>query len=142
MKLLVLTALAGAAMAALTPGALASDAPALGRDPNACFFVRDVGDRVVTGPHTLYFKVKDRAHMHTVAIYHVETAGECDAGLGSSTDHGGFTVVPRDRTMPAYAWQICGVQDLQINTRAPCVVASMTLATPTEIAALPRTLQP
>src|SRR5471032_2040291 len=112
--------LAGAATLALASAAAAQPAP-------GCFFVRDIGDRTVTGPHTLYFKVKDVAHMHALAYYHVETSGRCLAGVDSPTEHAGFSV---GIWTPAAgrAAQICSQKDLRISADGgpTCRVASFT----------------
>jgi hypothetical protein len=138
MKLLLLAALAG--MTAVTGGAAFGAAnQSLAGSP--CFFVRDVGDRTVGGPHTLYFKVKDRAHMHALAYYHVETSGRCMAGADSPTQHAGFGVGVWFPAAGAAA-QVCSQKDLKISAGGPCSVASFTRMTPAEVAALPRGIRP
>jgi hypothetical protein len=133
MKRLVLAALAAAA---LSPAFGAAAQPHA--DPG-CFLLRSVGDRTVVG-HTLYFKVKDVAHMHAIAYYRVETIGRCDAGLESPTLHSGFSV----GSYQLAAIQVCKASDLRIRVpdSPDCRVRSMTQVTPTEIAALPRGLRP
>ena len=133
MKLLVLAALTAAA---LSPAFGATAQP---HADKGCFLLRDVGDRTVVG-HTLYFKVKDVAHMHAIAYYRVETTGRCDAGVNSPTLHSGFGVSSYDIAH----FQVCKAADLRISvTGGPdCRVRSMTQVTPTEIAALPRDLRP
>ncbi len=134
MKLLVLAALTAAALAPALPAAAQRHA-----DPG-CFLLHDVGDRTVAGPHTLYFKVKDAAHMHAISYYRVETAGRCDAGVESTTQHAGFSVGSYD----VEPIQVCKTGDLRISVPGSrdCRVASMIKVTPTEIAALPRGLRP
>ncbi|HEX2815680.1 MAG TPA: hypothetical protein VHN39_04775 [Phenylobacterium sp.] len=140
MKLLLLAALAGATAAS---GGTALGATNQSLSGSPCFFVRDVGDRTVGGPHTLYFKVKDVAHMHALAYYHVETSGRCLAGVDSPTEHAGFSV---GIWTPAAgrAAQICSQKDLRISADGgpTCRVASFTRMTPTEVAALPRGIRP
>jgi hypothetical protein len=134
MKLLVLAALTAAA---LSPALGAAAQPHA--DPG-CFLLRDIGDRTIAGPHTLYFKVKDVARMHAIAYYRVETAGRCDAGVDTPTQHAGFGV----GSYEVAARQICRTADLRITVAGSldCRVASMTKVAPTEIAALPRRLRP
>jgi hypothetical protein len=135
MKRLVLAALT----AALSP---AFAAVALPHADPGCFLVGDVGDRTVAGPHTLYFKVKDAAHMHAIAYYRVELSGRCDVGAGSPTQHMGFGVSTYDRARNKPG-QVCRTADLKISGGTPdCKVMSMAQVTPTEIAALPRGLRP
>jgi hypothetical protein len=138
MKLLLLAALVGATVA--TGGAtFGATNQSLAGTP--CFFVRDVGDRTVGGPHTLYFKVKDVAHMHAIAYYRVETSGRCQAGMGAPTQHAGFDVGAW--TLAAgRAAQICSAKDLKISADGYCKVASFSRMTPSEVAALPRGIRP
>src|ERR1700744_1974228 len=128
-------------LAGLTALAMAVAAlPAKAQPPPGCFFVRDVGDRTVGGPHTLYFKVKDRAHMHAIAYFHVETKGDCDTGR-APTEHAAFEV---SSTVPAAgaAQAICSASELQITAANYCPVASVQKMTRQEVAALPRGIQP
>ena len=129
----LLAGLAGVATLALASAAAA-------QPTHGCFFVRDIGDRTVTGPHTLYFKVKDRAHMHAIAYFHVETRHTCDTAR-SDTDHGGFEV-SSTRPETRRAQMICKPEDLAINAGVPCDIASIELMTPAEVAALPRHIRP
>jgi hypothetical protein len=133
MALRRLAGLAGLAVAALAFAAAAQPAP-------GCFFVRDIGDRTVGGPHTLYFKVKDRAHMHAIAYFHVETRHACDTAR-SDTAHGGFDVSSYDRAT-GRAEMICKAEDLAISAGVPCDIASIERMTPEEVAALPRHIRP
>ena len=142
MKLLVLAALATAALAPALPAAAQKPADrSLAVD--SCFFVRDVGDRTIGGANILYFKVKDRAHMHAIAYYRVETNGRCTAGMEAPTQHAGF-VVDSYEVASHIARQVCKAADLRIRVaKGPdCQVLSMTRVAPTEIAALPRRLRP
>jgi hypothetical protein len=145
-KLLLLAALAGAAVAqtAAAQNATAQTAAARPSSNDPCFFIRDVGDRTVAGPRTLYFKVKDRAHMHALAYYRVDLREACGAGTRSSTQHNGFLV---GSSVPAAgaSSRICSAADLRIaaDDHGPiCPVADMTQVSPSEIAALPRRLRP
>src|SRR5471032_2684872 len=123
--------LAGAATLALASAAAAQPAP-------GCFFVRDIGDRTVTGPHSLYFKVKDVAHMHALAYFHVETRGQCGAG---EVGHAKFEV--SSNILSAKRDQmICKVEDIVITDGVTCPVASIERMTPQEVDALPRRLRP
>jgi len=134
MKRLLLAALAASAAAL---GATAQPAPG-----NACFFVRDVGDRSVVGSHTIYFKVTERAHMHTIAYYRVETDGRCDVGANASDPHHGFWVASSS-VAAGEAAQVCNKSELKIEAGGlQCAVGSLTRVTPQEIAALPRGLRP
>jgi hypothetical protein len=140
MKLLLLAAMAGATV--LSGGAAvgaANQSPSEG----PCFFVRDVGDRTVGGPHTLYFKVKDVAHMHALAYYRVETSGRCQAGMDTPTEHAGFGVSAWTLAAGGAA-QICSAKDLKISADGGgyCKVASFSRMTPGEVAALPRGIRP
>lgn len=136
MKRLVLAALT---IAALSP---AFGAAAQRHADKGCFLITDVGDRTVAGPHTLYFKVKDAAHMHAIAYYRVETTGRCLAGVSSPSQHAGFQVGSFE-VAPRKSMEVCKTADLMIKGAGPnCQVASMTQVTPTEIAALPRGLRP
>jgi hypothetical protein len=128
---------------ALALAALATGATAQAQSNSACFFVRDVGDRTVGGPHTLYFKVKDRAHMHALGVYRVETSGRCLAGVSSPTQHAGFSVDAWPPNAGAAA-QVCSQKDLRISVEGgvDCPVASFTQMTSSEVAALPRGLRP
>jgi hypothetical protein len=140
MKLLLLATLAGAT-AISGPAALGAPSQSLSGSP--CFFVRDVGDRTVGGPHTLYFKVKDVAHMHALAYYRVETSGRCQAGMDKPTQHAGFDVGAW--TLAAgRAAQICSAKDLRISADGGsyCKVASFSRMTQSEVAALPRGIRP
>lgn len=128
------------AAAALSPAFGVAAQP---RADNACFLVRDVGERSMSGPHTLYFKVNDRAHMHALAYYRVEVDGRCTSAKAAGNHRsdlrvGSFTLAP------AGAAQICGAKDLRVRfDKGPaCTVDSMTKVTPLEIAALPRGLRP
>jgi hypothetical protein len=133
MKVLLVAA---SAVAALGVGAAASPSG------SSCFFVRDVGDRTVGGPHTLYFKVKDTAHMHAVAYYHVETSGRCMAGMTSPTQHSGFAVDAWPLAAGAAA-KVCSQKELVIDGGGGhCDVVSLSRMTPAEVAALPRGLRP
>jgi hypothetical protein len=129
----LLAALAGFAIAAAAFPAGAQPAP-------GCFFVRDVGDRTVGGPHTLYFKVKDRSHMHAIAYFHVETKGDCDTGR-APTEHAAFTV-SSTVTAAGTAQVICNVNELAIAAANYCPVASVQRMSRAEVAALPRRIQP
>ena len=133
MTLRCLAGLAGVAVAAVAFAAAAQPAP-------GCFFVRDIGDRTVGGPHTLYFKVKDRAHMHAIAYFHVETRHTCDTSH-SDTEHGGFEV-SSNRPDTRRALMICKPEDLAINAGVPCDIATIERMTPQEVAALPRRIRP
>jgi hypothetical protein len=143
MKLLVLAAFAAATAAAAAFPAAAQKPTDRSLVVDNCFFVRDVGDRTVVGQHTLYFKVKDRAHMHAIAYYRVETTPRCTAGVESPTQHAGF-VVDSYEVASHIARQVCRPADLRIRTtKGPdCQVLSMSRITPTEVAALPRRLRP
>jgi hypothetical protein len=132
MKLLLVAA---SAVAALGVGAAAPSGE------SSCFFVRDVGDRTVGGSHTLYFKVKDTAHMHAVAYYHVETSGRCMAGINSPTQHSAFGVSAWPLAAGAAA-KVCNQKDLVIDGGGRCEVVSFSRMTPAEVAALPRGLRP
>jgi hypothetical protein len=133
MRLLLLTALAGVATVALTSAAAADPTP-------GCFFVRDIADPTVGGPHTLYFKVKDRAHMHAIAYFHVETKGDCDP-VGSSTEHGGFDVYSGVFSSK-HAQMICKPDDVVIRAGTVCPIATIERMLPAEVAALPRHIRP
>jgi hypothetical protein len=139
MKLLLLAALAGATVVS---GAVARGAPNQSLSGSPCFYVRDVGDRTVGGPHTLYFKVKDRAHMHALAYYRVETSGHCAVGADLPTQHAGFSVGAWTLAAGGAA-QVCSRKDLRILTDgASCDIASFTRMAPAEVAALPRGIRP
>jgi hypothetical protein len=125
-----------AGVAAVTLASAAAAQPAQG-----CFFVRDIGDRSVGGPHTLYFKVKDRAHMHAIAYFHVETQSACDTSR-SDTEHGGFGI-SSSVLSASRAQMICKPDDVVINTgRITCPIASIERMLPEEVAALPRRIRP
>jgi hypothetical protein len=139
MKLLLLVALAGATMAS---GGAAFAAANQSLSGTPCFFVRDVGDRTVGGPHTLYFKVKDRAHMHALAYYRVETVGHCAVGADLPTQHAGFSVGAWSLAAGGAA-QVCSRKDLRISTDGgSCKIASFTPMTQSEVASLPRGIRP
>ncbi|HEX3367362.1 hypothetical protein [Phenylobacterium sp.] len=133
MNLRRLAGLAGVATVALASAAAAE--PTRG-----CFFVRDVGDRTVGGPHTLYFKVKDVSHMHAVAYFHVETKHVCDA-VGSDTEHGGFQI-SSNVLSARHAQMICKADDLVITAGTVCPIATIERMLPQEVAALPRRIRP
>ncbi|HZZ32394.1 MAG TPA: hypothetical protein VFE10_10410 [Phenylobacterium sp.] len=134
MKLRFLAGLLGVAAAAAAFSAAA-------QPPPGCFFVRDVGDRTVGGPHTLYFKVKDRAHMHAIAYFQVETAGACNTAPDSSSQHAAFRI---SSTVLAAgdAAMICKPGDLWITAASPCPVASIRMMSPKDVAALPEGIRP
>jgi hypothetical protein len=133
MKLLLLTALAGAAVA--------FGAAAQPLSEKSCFLATAIGDHTVGGPHTLYFKVKDRANMHALAFYRVEISGRCQAGMNSSTEHGGFAIGSIDRL--GAAPPVCSRTDLRVTAGGlDCTVDSLTRMTSTEVAALPRGIRP
>ena len=131
MNLRLLTGLAAAATVALASAAAAQPAP-------GCFFVRDVGDRTVTGPHSLYFKVKDVSHMHALAYFHVETKSQCGTG---EVGHAKFEV-SSNVFSPKHDQMICGVDDVRITDGVSCPIATIERMTPQEVAALPRRLRP
>ena len=131
MNLRLLAGLAAVATVAIASSAAAQPAP-------GCFFVRDVGDRTVTGPHSLYFKVKDVAHMHALAYFHVETRGQCGTG---EVGHAKFEV-SSNVVSPKRDQMICRVDDLVITDGVTCPVASIERMTPREVEALPRRLRP
>jgi hypothetical protein len=131
MNLRLLAGLAGVATLAFASAAAA-------QPTHGCFFVRDVGDRTVTGPHSLYFKVKDVAHMHTLAYFHVETRGACGTG---EVGHGNFEV-SSSVFSPKRDQMICSVNDVVITDGVSCPIATIERMTPAEVAALPRRLKP
>jgi hypothetical protein len=134
MRLRLLVGLVGVASLALAASAAAQPAP-------GCFFVRDIGDRSAGGPHTLYFKVKDRAHMHAIAYFHVETKDACDTSR-SDTAHGGFEI-SSGALSASRAQMICKPDDLVITTgNITCAVATIERMLPEEVAALPRHIRP
>jgi hypothetical protein len=133
MNLRRLAWVAGVATAALAFAAVAQPAP-------GCFFVRDIGDRTVGGPHTLYFKVKDQAHMHAIAYFHVETQHNCDTSA-SDTQHGGFRI-GSTRVNVRRAEMICKPEDVKIDTGVRCPIATIERMTQQEVAALPRLIRP
>jgi hypothetical protein len=133
MNLSRLAGLAGVAAVALASTAAAQ--PTAG-----CFFVRDIGDHTVGGPHTLYFKVKDVAHMHALAYFHVETKGVCDT-LGSDTEHGGFQI-SSNVVSAKRAQMICKADDLVITAGTNCPIATIERMLPQEVASLPRGIRP
>src|SRR5580704_5883417 len=114
MNMRLLAGLAGVATLALASAAAAQPA-------HGCFFVRDIGDRTVTGPHSLYFKVKDPAHMHALAYFHVETRGACGTG---EVGHGSFEV-HSNVFSPKRDEMICSVNDVQITDGVTCPVATI-----------------
>jgi hypothetical protein len=131
MNMRLLAGLAGVATLALASAAAAQ--PARG-----CFFVRDVGDRTVTGPHSLYFKVKDVAHMHAIAYFHVETRGQCgtgEVGHAKFEVHSNILSAKRDQ-------MICSANDIVITDGVTCPIATIERMTPQEVDALPRRLRP
>jgi hypothetical protein len=134
MNVRLLTGLAAAATLALAFSAAAAPPP-------GCFYVRDVGDRSVGGPHTLYFKVKDEAHMHAIAYFHVETKGACDTSE-STTEHAGFQVGSARLDSNRHVAMICKAEDLIVDTGLPCPIASIQRMTPEAVAALPRRIRP
>ena len=107
--------------------------------PPGCFYVRDIGDRTVGGPHTLYFKVKDRAHMHAVAYYRIETDGVCATGA-APTQHAAYSI--RSVDLAAADAKICKAADLRIQADSRCWATSMERMSRREVAALPRLIQP
>ena len=137
MKRLVLTLLAAAAV---SPAFAAAAQP---RADNACFLVRDVGERSMAGPHTLYFKVNDRAGMHALAYYRVEIDGHC-AAAKSPGNHRSDLRLSSFTLAPGRAAQICGAHDLRVRfDKGPtCTVESMTRISRVEVASLPSTLRP
>jgi hypothetical protein len=137
MKRLVLTLLAAAALGP------AFGAAAQPRADNACFLVRDVGERSMAGPHTLYFKVNDRAQMHALAYYRVEVDGRC-ASAKTVGNHRSDLSVGSFTLAPAGAEQICGAKDLRVRfDKGPaCAVESMTRMSRVEVASLPSRLRP
>ncbi|THD61865.1 hypothetical protein [Phenylobacterium sp.] len=132
MKLNRLAGLAG--IAALILASAASAAPEKG-----CFFVRDIGDRVAAGPHTLYFKVKDIDHMHAVAYFHVETKGDCVTG--GTPRHEAFEVLSGILSS-RHAEMICKPADVQIRSEIACPIDTIEPMTPQEVAALPHLIRP
>jgi hypothetical protein len=122
MKLLILAALAGSAVAFA-----AAAAPP--HSDNTCFWPRDLRNHTVGDDHTLYFDVGGRA------VYRVTTSGACLAGTVSSDP-----IVLRQR---GGGGQICRPLDLDISVRgARCIVSSLTKLTPEETAALPKKVRP
>src|ERR1700744_4182887 len=94
------------------------------RTPPGCFFVRDIGDRTVGGPHTLYFKVKDQSHIHAVAYFHLETKGECNTGPTASDEHPAFTIRPAEMGA-GHAAMICSPGEVMVYAANYCPLASM-----------------
>jgi hypothetical protein len=137
MKLSGLAGLAG--IATLAIASAASTGPAASAPERGCFFVRDIGDRVAAGPHTLYFKVKDVDHMHALAYFHVETKGDCVAG--GTPRHEGFEVVSGILSS-RHAEMICKPDDVQIRSDINCPIATIERMTPEEVAALPHLIRP
>jgi hypothetical protein len=127
--------------------AAAASAVAVGASPTpqsrtpGCFFVRDIGDRTVGGPHTLYFKVKDQSHMRTVAYFHIETRGVCNAGPTSNDQHHAFTI-GSTKLAAGDAATICTADDLQITEPVGCSPATIERMTPAQVAALPHGIRP
>ena len=120
MKLLVLAALAGVA--------LATSAAAQTKYEH-CVLTRDLRNHTVADSHTLYWDVGGRS------VYRVTTSDSCLAGATSSDP-----VVLRDRGAMG---RICTKMDLDISVRgARCIVASWTKLTPEEAAALPKHVKP
>ncbi|HEY3947786.1 hypothetical protein [Phenylobacterium sp.] len=129
-----------AAAAAATAAATAATAAPQSRTPG-CFFVRDIGDRTVGGPHTLYFKVKDQSHMHAVAYFHVETRGYCNTGPISDDQHHAFRV-GSTRLAAGNAAMICRADELIITGLRGCAPDTIERMTPQEVAALPPLIRP
>jgi hypothetical protein len=129
----LLAGLAGVASVALASTAAAEPTP-------GCFFVRDIGDPTVGGPHTLYFKVRDRSHMHALAYFHVETRSDCNV-TGTDTEHGGFHVYSNVFSS-RHAQMICKPEDVAINAGTNCPIATIERMSPAEVAALPRHIRP
>ena len=133
----LLAGLAGVATAVLAFATAAQPAP-------SCFNTREVANRTVGGPHTLYFDVKDRSHLNTVAYIYVETKRDCHT-VESSGGHGGFQVEsaagPGGR--PA---MICKPADIAIvpdpDAGRTCPVATIERMLPQEVAALPPGIRP
>jgi hypothetical protein len=134
MNLRLLAGLAGLASAALAFAAAAQPTP-------GCFFVRDIGDRTAGGPHTLYFKVKDRSHMHAIAYFHVETKRDCDTGPDSNSQHAAFRV-SSSAFAAGHAEMICKADDLVVAAGTVCPIATIERMLPKEVAALPRGIRP
>jgi hypothetical protein len=121
MKLLVLAAIAGSAMAFGAAALPVADDP--------CFLTRDLrGHTVGTDGHTLYFNVNGRD------TYRVTTNSSCLAHATASD-----TLLLKDRGLG----KICRSLDLELIIRGNhCVVDNLTKLTPAEAIALPKKLQP
>jgi len=142
----VILAVAAASATTVAAWAAPDEAPVFGkttfdeRTPPGCFFVRDIGDRTVGGPHTLYFKVKDQSHMHSVAFFHIETLGDCNTGPTSEDQHHAYRIRSTDPAAGDAA-MICNPSELWISFPA-CRTKSVELMTPAEVAALPHGIRP
>jgi len=120
MKLLVLAALTGVAIAT---------SAAAQTKYESCVLTRDLRNHTVADAHTLYWDAGGRS------VYRVTTSDSCLAGATSSDP-----VILRDR---ASFGRICSKMDLDITVRGShCIVSSWTRLTPEEAAALPKHVKP
>jgi hypothetical protein len=119
------TLLAAAAAAVLALPAQAQ--PSASAIP--CFLTRDLRNHTVGDDHTLYFDVGGRSVMKAVM------SNNCLAGTTSSDP-----IVLRDQVGTG---RICHKLDLDVGVRGNrCIVESLTMLTPVEVAALPRKVKP
>ena|SRR5258706_1454661 len=94
-----------------------------------CIYTRDLRNHTVGDDHTLYFDVGGRSVMKAVM------SNNCLAGATSSDP-----IVLRDQVGTG---RICHKLDLDVGVRGSrCIVDSMTMLTPAEVAALPRKVKP
>jgi hypothetical protein len=82
--------------------------------------------------------VKDVAHMHAIAYFHVETQGQCGTG---EVGHGKFEV-SSNVFSPKHDQMICKIDDIVITDGVTCPIATLERMTPAEVAALPHNLRP
>lgn len=101
---------------------------------NTCFRTSDIRNHTVAGDHTIYIRTE------TNSVFRVETNGACFAGATSSDP-----LVIRN---PPGSTYVCKPIDLDLGVHvgggptSHCIVSSITPMAPTEVAALPKKLQP
>lgn len=134
MKLALVTLAAAASLAGCASSQqTASYAGGFGADTAAagqCFRRSNIQNHTFADDHTLYLRTAGRA------IYRVEVDGACLAGAGFGD--------PLVMQSPPGSDNICRPMDLDIRIRtpnggvSPCIVRSLTLLTPEQVAALPK----
>ena len=129
MRRLVLTLLAGAALASAAVAQPPISPPMSPAAGNACFFTRDIANHSIADGKTLYLNVRGNQ------TYVIAMRGNCLGGAMSSDP-----IIIRN-SLPSM--RVCTPLDLDIGVRgARCMVEAIRKLSPAEVDAIPRRLRP